>query len=675
MANYSLVVNSKFSPFTYQELLQPALLATQAHQELENQYADLATKANVWEGLANEQTDPEVYNMYKKYSDDLQKQAELLASQGLTPSSRKALTQMKSRYSSEIIPIENAYKTRQSQAEQQQQALLKDPTLMFSRRASTTSLSDYMRNPQLSYEIVSGADLSNRVAAQASSLASSLQAYGEGKPIDAYTNTFIKKYGFTKEQIQKAINNPSEGDPVLNAIVENTIASTGMGQLNEMGELIGNGWADIDTLNKAYSYARQGLSKAVGKQDVQMFEDIAARENLKYKNNTNLELFKAALKADTKDKKDKDKNNDEIIFNPRINEGVEGEISDIVKRTSGLRRTSTGGYSTTALDSADLELKNATKALDDFSKTHDIKALESYSSKVSSLGQAMNKSITNPTPKGKLEYDKLKRRVVEAQKKVKEEKDYLDSIYNKYKHLASNSYDAMEKGLKLEDMQEKQSKTSFTLGLKDSDYNNVRDGIYNIINSFTESGPSILKDADGKSLSYKETQKVIGEGFDKSAIKVSGGNNPSLKIVKEGKEYTIHNVEQIDKFNKDLKVVNDYLKDFSSTVTNAVEIDSPTLMEIYKNGVNNISLPANYGKKITPILNEKGASTGYKGLVLHEPKSGDYVKIMLDKANRVVAVNTLEGELAGGEIRDSYFINMANKGLSSLPGMLSRKAE
>ena len=99
MANYSLVVGSKFSPFTYQELLQPALMATQAHQDLENQYSELATKANIWEKLANEQTDSYAYKMYKEYSDDLEKQANQLATEGLSPKSRSGLLQMKERYS------------------------------------------------------------------------------------------------------------------------------------------------------------------------------------------------------------------------------------------------------------------------------------------------------------------------------------------------------------------------------------------------------------------------------------------------------------------------------------------------------------------------------------------------------------------------------------------------
>ena len=72
-ANY-IVINSKFKPFSYAEMLQPVQMATLAHQEVENEYADLATKANVWDVMANEQTDPEAYRMYKNYADDLRNQ-------------------------------------------------------------------------------------------------------------------------------------------------------------------------------------------------------------------------------------------------------------------------------------------------------------------------------------------------------------------------------------------------------------------------------------------------------------------------------------------------------------------------------------------------------------------------------------------------------------------------
>ena len=159
MANYSLVIESKFSPFSYQELLQPALMATQAHQELENQYGELATKASIWEKMANEQTDSKAYRMYKTYSDELKDKANKLAREGLNASSRQELLNMRNRYSQDIVPIENAYNQKNKLAEEQRNLRASNPSIMFDRDFSSISLDDLINNPQLSYTSVSGDDL------------------------------------------------------------------------------------------------------------------------------------------------------------------------------------------------------------------------------------------------------------------------------------------------------------------------------------------------------------------------------------------------------------------------------------------------------------------------------------------------------------------------------------
>lgn len=159
MANYSLVIGSKFSPFSYQELLQPALMATQAHQELENQYSELATKANMWDKLANEQTDSKAYRMYKTYSDELKDKADKLAREGLNASSRQELLNMRNRYSQDIIPIEKAYNQRSKLAEEQRKLRAANPSIMFDRDFSSISLNDLLDNPELSYTPVSGDEL------------------------------------------------------------------------------------------------------------------------------------------------------------------------------------------------------------------------------------------------------------------------------------------------------------------------------------------------------------------------------------------------------------------------------------------------------------------------------------------------------------------------------------
>lgn len=268
MANFSLVVNSKFNPFSFERYIQPYQIYGQAYREVENTLGELDTKASIWEEMANEQTDPYAYKMYKTYANDLEEQAGQLAREGLNAASRRDMLNMRARYSKEITPIEQAYTARQKQAEQQQQALLQDPTLLLSRRASTTSLDDYIRNPQLAYEAYSG----KLITAQAASAASALSKQMRENPRkwrsilhNSYYETLMQK-GFRVEDVLKAIQGNPEAAQELTRIVEDAINSSGV-----------RDWGDQATIARAIDYAKQGLWSAVGETQYQTLDNWRAK--------------------------------------------------------------------------------------------------------------------------------------------------------------------------------------------------------------------------------------------------------------------------------------------------------------------------------------------------------------------------------------------------------------
>lgn len=259
-ANY-IVINSKFKPFSYAEMLQPAQMATLAHQEVENEYAELATKANVWDEMANEQTDPYAYKMYKTYSNDLEEQAGQLAREGLTPASRQNMLRMKQRYSSDIIPIEQAYKRRQELINEQRKLLAQDNTLMFDRNASMLSLDDLIKNPQLTYQSYSGATLAKQVGTAAQNLSKEMRENPrKWRKIlgNQYFETIMQK-GYRPEEIIQVLQNGPNASSVLKGIVEDAVGSSNIAS-----------WGDANTLNRAYEYARQGLWNAVGEAQYQI---------------------------------------------------------------------------------------------------------------------------------------------------------------------------------------------------------------------------------------------------------------------------------------------------------------------------------------------------------------------------------------------------------------------
>lgn len=146
MANYSLVINSKFQPFSFERYVQPLQMYGAAFREQQDALNEIDTKASVWENLANEQTDPETYKQYKAFADALHSQAESISKYGINTSSRQAMLDMRSRYAKEITPIEQAYNKRAADIARQQK--LSDATggkTVFTRTAATTSLDDYRK--------------------------------------------------------------------------------------------------------------------------------------------------------------------------------------------------------------------------------------------------------------------------------------------------------------------------------------------------------------------------------------------------------------------------------------------------------------------------------------------------------------------------------------------------
>lgn len=269
MPNYGLVLNARFKPFSYQEMLAPVMAATQAHQALETEYGLLEEKANVWERIANEQPDSDAYKMYKKYSDDLKTMAGQLARNGLSSASRREMLGMKSRYNSEILPIEVAYKRREELAAEQRKALAQNPTLRYQRYASQLSIDDLIKNPSLDYgKSYSGALLTQQVSQAAANYAKVLTEEGGLEKLGLpYQYKSRIRHGASPKEILAVINNAAlDGHQgaigFLKSIRDQVIQSSGI-----------TDWADPSTLRELISFANQGLYSALGQTEIKNYTD------------------------------------------------------------------------------------------------------------------------------------------------------------------------------------------------------------------------------------------------------------------------------------------------------------------------------------------------------------------------------------------------------------------
>ena len=70
------VYNSIFNPVTFDEMLKPHQMYTEAYNQQQGVVNDLDTKASVWEKLAASEKDKDTYDRYKEYENTLRAMAE-----------------------------------------------------------------------------------------------------------------------------------------------------------------------------------------------------------------------------------------------------------------------------------------------------------------------------------------------------------------------------------------------------------------------------------------------------------------------------------------------------------------------------------------------------------------------------------------------------------------------
>lgn len=311
MPNYSLVMNSKFQPFSFERYIQPLQIYGQAYREQEDALAELDTKASIWEGMANEQTDPIAHAQYKKYADDLKAQATLIATEGLNPSSRQAMLNLRGRYAKEIVPIEQAYQRRAEQIAEQRKA---GNQMIHSYDASTTSLDEFLGNPSLSYKSINRADLLKESTGLMSQFATELRDFRIDGNLDKFHKKLIQNYGLTKEEANTFATAIASGqidnNNAVQALAQRIYNSTGVAD-----------WNNADASNRVWQTIAEGVTAGIGKQGATVIADEQAKLNAQYakelalmREKAKLEEEKAAREAAAKAKKDKTNS-----YSPRYN--------------------------------------------------------------------------------------------------------------------------------------------------------------------------------------------------------------------------------------------------------------------------------------------------------------------------------------------------------------------
>lgn len=98
------------------------------HAKLEDEYGAINDELQKLAFIAETEPDPMVKQRYASYMNSLQSGMQSLQERGVTPQSRRAMLDVRSRYNSEMMPIKMGYETKLKDIDMYNQMRLKDPS-------------------------------------------------------------------------------------------------------------------------------------------------------------------------------------------------------------------------------------------------------------------------------------------------------------------------------------------------------------------------------------------------------------------------------------------------------------------------------------------------------------------------------------------------------------------
>ena len=234
----NLVINSKFRPFTYDEMVKPLGQYKEEYDKLSDDLSTLSSQVEAFKSMSLRADNPDTYEQYMNYMKDLTNASELL-SEGLSPQLRKELLGLKQRYYSEIEPIKQAKEKYDKVEELRLNLQAQNPNVRFKNKLNIDS---FLRGdaPDMDY-----INLDNEYKNAAVDFKNAAQAFladtEKAKSVLGNQYYLYKGQGYTSKQMYDALNSTEEGKDVLTSIVKdyrNKVKDYGTNVQNEMEEVL-----------------------------------------------------------------------------------------------------------------------------------------------------------------------------------------------------------------------------------------------------------------------------------------------------------------------------------------------------------------------------------------------------------------------------------------------------
>lgn len=273
--DYSLYNTPNFNPYTFDELTKPLDKYKEYYDANEEAISALDTELGAIESQLRNTGDTEARKQLQNYRSALEYQRDKLYKYGLDTTTRQGIKNLKSEYSRMVTPVMTALTTRKAQADAQQKALAADNTVRFSRDAMTTDLDQYLANQDLTFDTLSGKEITARAASMAGQLKD--QVLQDRKLKSLLSSKVPGLNGRTTywELIQQKGVDPMElmeyarknGDRKTMSGIQKMLDDISTNVMNEFSH--NAAWND----DWGRSYINEGLMNAIGKTETKQFED------------------------------------------------------------------------------------------------------------------------------------------------------------------------------------------------------------------------------------------------------------------------------------------------------------------------------------------------------------------------------------------------------------------
>lgn len=229
MANLALTIDSYFRPYSFEERIKPYLLYKDAYEKAEAAYDELSDKADTFSYLANKLGDDpnnRAAMIYKGYADELHRQADDLAMNGLNMSNRRALNNLRRRYQGEIGQLVKADE-RMKEVQKKRDALQAAGKQMF-YGVDNLDINDFLGDgSQFNGYAIDADDLRKEAAAYAQNVSSGMYESDLIPSTNKYFLEQVQRHGYRPE-ILAAWRNNLESIPEFNRAVDDIIKARGI---------------------------------------------------------------------------------------------------------------------------------------------------------------------------------------------------------------------------------------------------------------------------------------------------------------------------------------------------------------------------------------------------------------------------------------------------------------